>query len=448
VTFDEVVPRLLSLCSESAIAHAITTWGVIRDLRGCVRLVVEPVANAAVPEQDRRTLEANLVAALGAYFAGPLLATTDAREAGRFARTLLDRASAWTDAEYLESTTGITRRAPGQWRRFDSRLSKIDWLESPGIRPPWPLRAERPAVVTFYSYKGGVGRTTALCSYAWQLAREGKRVAVVDLDLEAPGLGSLVGTETQRGVIDFIVDHVATAGEDLTGLAGPALAFGALSERVQAFPAGRVDRSYLDKLARLDFAVTAFTDPPGQRSPTASALAALVRRIAQQDPRPQAILIDSRAGLHDLAGLSLHGLAHVDVLLSRAGEQSYRGLELALSVLASRKLESLACVLVQAMALRKGQPGADEEAAEFRARSYEIFRNHVYTEASGYDAESVPALDSIVDPHTPYPLYFNNDLLRFTDLADRQQDLFAEDYSLMKARIEELSQPEEPEDAP
>ncbi|MEV0751261.1 FxSxx-COOH system tetratricopeptide repeat protein [Streptosporangium sp. NPDC050280] len=43
-------------------------------------------------------------------------------------------------------------------------------------------------VVTFYSYKGGTGRTMALANTAWILAANGKRVLVVDWDLESPGL--------------------------------------------------------------------------------------------------------------------------------------------------------------------------------------------------------------------------------------------------------------------
>ena len=42
-------------------------------------------------------------------------------------------------------------------------------------------------IVTFYSWKGGVGRTMALANTAVQLARKGNRVLVVDWDLEAPG---------------------------------------------------------------------------------------------------------------------------------------------------------------------------------------------------------------------------------------------------------------------
>ncbi|MGV9455106.1 tyrosine-protein kinase family protein [Streptomyces sp. NPDC003635] len=43
-------------------------------------------------------------------------------------------------------------------------------------------------IVTFYSYKGGVGRTMALANVGWILASGGHRVLVVDFDLEAPGL--------------------------------------------------------------------------------------------------------------------------------------------------------------------------------------------------------------------------------------------------------------------
>lgn len=44
------------------------------------------------------------------------------------------------------------------------------------------------SIVTFYSYKGGVGRSMALANVAVLLAKRGLRVLVVDWDLEAPGL--------------------------------------------------------------------------------------------------------------------------------------------------------------------------------------------------------------------------------------------------------------------
>jgi cellulose biosynthesis protein BcsQ len=43
-------------------------------------------------------------------------------------------------------------------------------------------------IITFYSYKGGTGRSMMLANTAWLLAANGKRVLVIDWDLEAPGL--------------------------------------------------------------------------------------------------------------------------------------------------------------------------------------------------------------------------------------------------------------------
>lgn len=61
--------------------------------------------------------------------------------------------------------------------------------------------------VAFYSYKGGVGRSTALAIVARLLAKEGLKVAVLDLDLEAPGLNSLLLTKPKPspfGVVDYL----------------------------------------------------------------------------------------------------------------------------------------------------------------------------------------------------------------------------------------------------
>lgn len=44
------------------------------------------------------------------------------------------------------------------------------------------------SVFTFYSYKGGVGRSFTLANVAVLLARWGNRVLCLDWDLEAPGL--------------------------------------------------------------------------------------------------------------------------------------------------------------------------------------------------------------------------------------------------------------------
>jgi cellulose biosynthesis protein BcsQ len=73
-------------------------------------------------------------------------------------------------------------------------------------------------IVTFYSYKGGTGRSMALANIAWVLASNGLKVLVIDWDLEAPGLHRYFqpflkdqSLKTSEGVIDFIVDFAAAA---------------------------------------------------------------------------------------------------------------------------------------------------------------------------------------------------------------------------------------------
>jgi cellulose biosynthesis protein BcsQ len=65
------------------------------------------------------------------------------------------------------------------------------------------------SVVTFYSYKGGVGRSFAVANIAVILAQWGSRVLVVDWDIEAPGLNHYFAPFTAQmpaGVLDFLSD--------------------------------------------------------------------------------------------------------------------------------------------------------------------------------------------------------------------------------------------------
>lgn len=73
-------------------------------------------------------------------------------------------------------------------------------------------------ILTFYSYKGGTGRSMLLANIGWLLANEGKRVLMVDWDLEAPGLHRYMApflTDSQMtgsdGLIDMVLAYAAEA---------------------------------------------------------------------------------------------------------------------------------------------------------------------------------------------------------------------------------------------
>lgn len=83
-------------------------------------------------------------------------------------------------------------------------------------------------IYTFYSFKGGVGRSMAMANIAELLCRKGLRVLMVDFDLEAPGLEryfySAAETDQlnevleQRGIIDMLVSY-----KDLYSLPAPVI---------------------------------------------------------------------------------------------------------------------------------------------------------------------------------------------------------------------------------
>ena len=62
----------------------------------------------------------------------------------------------------------------------------------------------------FYSYKGGAGRTVASGNVAGALAKLGKRVLVIDMDFEAPGLQDVFRVENtdkfkqKQGIQDYL----------------------------------------------------------------------------------------------------------------------------------------------------------------------------------------------------------------------------------------------------
>lgn len=122
-----------------------------------------------------------------------------------------------------------------QARRVEAGLPPIAEPEPDALEPTVDARAAADApvgpasladhavtgtgtVVTFYSFKGGVGRSMALANVAWILAANGRRVLVVDFDLEAPGLEryfhpflSPAAVGDSPGVIDMIRQYQVAA---------------------------------------------------------------------------------------------------------------------------------------------------------------------------------------------------------------------------------------------
>ncbi|GAA3451926.1 FxSxx-COOH system tetratricopeptide repeat protein [Dactylosporangium matsuzakiense] len=170
-------------------------------------------------------------------------------------------------------------------------------------------------IVTFYSYKGGSGRTMTLANVAWILASNGHRVLVVDWDLESPGLHRyfhpfLLDKELRNspGVIEMLTGFVTAAlqpdrDDDLGWIDAAAQVLDhavSLEWRfpgkggVDLLPSGRQTRSYAAAVSTFDW--PKFYD----RLPGAAFIEALARNMRQHYDY---ILVDSRTGLSDAAGV-------------------------------------------------------------------------------------------------------------------------------------------------
>ena len=69
-------------------------------------------------------------------------------------------------------------------------------------------------VISFCSYKGGAGRTTTAVNVAYHLALNNKEVVIVDLDVDGPGIGSILDIEDnfieQKGLPNYFDENVET----------------------------------------------------------------------------------------------------------------------------------------------------------------------------------------------------------------------------------------------
>ena len=431
VTFDNVLRTLVASVESFPDFDRLRACAIVRDLRGRVRLVIEEQLTASF---DRPGAERLLRAELGDYFQTPIFATRGKPDETRLANALLQRAKPF-QLTYMDRVTGDAKTSHGKWKKYEARLSKNAWLDSGKKDRIWDQGLKSPCITTFFSFKGGVGRTTALAPCAWQLASEGTTVVVIDLDLEAPGAGALLGAQTQRGIVDVLVDRLATGDVDLTDSYAPADALGADAGKVHVFPAGALNENFIEKLARLDYTQVA-SHADVQQSPIEEALRHVLKKI-KADLAPTHIFLDARSGLHDLSALSLLRLAHVDVLLARASEQSYQGFDLTIKTLCRRKgAEHLHPIVVHTMAEGGGTRAADDEQQEFRERSHRTFDEAFYRpNGRQYSINDDSA------PHAPLVIPFNTSLVRFGKLEAIQDALFAREYRYLCERIKVLAQP-------
>lgn len=204
--------------------------------------------------------------------------------------------------------------------RFDSLLQvkQMD-LESNKAKKKTPI-------VTFYSYKGGMGRTTTMVAYALSLAvnqdmASKKRVVIIDCDLEAPGylnffdLSEHEGLKSgkKNGLVEFICDAQFTKNPQNLDLNDYIVNVGLDNKNSFAYnnldniwlvPAGNLNEGYADVESGSDR--TDYLE--GLAKINLSSVQNIVKyfdllfRKIKETISPDIILIDSRTGFNDIFG--------------------------------------------------------------------------------------------------------------------------------------------------
>lgn len=176
-------------------------------------------------------------------------------------------------------------------------------------------------IVTFYSYKGGVGRSMALANVALLLAQRGLKVLAVDCDLEAPGLERYFGDfelrSTGAGFLRMVSDVVAggLASVDY-GRYGSTVETGTPVPLMLLASGREQDADYSRTLEHFDWEGLFAHHGGGEF---------FERLRAQWQQDFDLVLIDSRTGLSDTGGICTIQLPDVVVAMFTANFQSLYG---------------------------------------------------------------------------------------------------------------------------
>ncbi len=193
------------------------------------------------------------------------------------------------------------------------------------------------SIITFYSYKGGTGRTMALSNVAWVLASNGRHVLLIDWDLEAPGLHRylrpfLIDPELAStvGLIDFVWDAAQVSVSPVEDNGQPASTeFPSLEDYVVGLnwdfhgggsisfiPAGRQDENYAQRVNTFDW------DNFYERLGGGKILHLEAERLRESY---DFILIDSRTGVSDTSSICTVQMPDILAVFFTLNRQSIKG---------------------------------------------------------------------------------------------------------------------------
>lgn len=263
--------------------------------------------------------------------------------------------------------------------------------------------------IAFYSYKGGVGRTLALVRTARQLAAMGKKVLAVDLDLEAPGLHFKLGKQSAPGPGFVEYFHHQLYGDRLLRVRD-LVQESRLDKNISLLPAGASQTpDYWRALNRMDWHSLMHDDETGM------VMSLRLKEEIETDHQPDFLLVDSRTGITEMAGIALSHWADVAVCLFANNEESLWGTTQIVGGIrrTPRPLEGMEPVRVVPVLTRYPRPNSRVEADRERTLLGDLRRRIAHEgrdEDTGQelDVASISVIHSIRDLERDERSYLNS----------------------------------------
>jgi hypothetical protein len=390
VLFNDALERALEvvLAEGTSLAEEVT---LVRDLRGRIRAVL-PSKPACV--EQLHAFESSLSLSLGTYGFGSGRAVLFADELG-------ESESLFNERRLLRDQEGL------RIYLLDRQIIGQDWMRNTMSRKTINPR------VTFYGIKGGVGRSTALVNWAWHLAEQGKSVMVFDLDLESPGVSSSLLPSSHLpdyGIVDwFVEDGVGQAAVVDSEMLGTSPLAQGLDGEIKVVPAyGRKTGEYLPKLARC------YSEFSGIQSISwAERLQNMVERF-EEFGNPDVVILDSRAGLHDIAAVLATRMDADTLLFAIDSPQTWAGYSLLFKHWHNHPQVQSFRQRLQIIASMVPETGRDIYLQSFKEHAWDLFREHLYDETGPHDVDAFSFdLDDDAAPHGPVPIFWHRALQEF-----------------------------------
>ena len=178
-------------------------------------------------------------------------------------------------------------------------------------------------ITTFYSFKGGVGRTMALVNVAVELAQRGRRVLAVDFDLEAPGLDTFNIFRSRKrrpGIVDFVTEYLDTGrAPEVERFIHDSRDVGENGGCLWVMPSGEQHGKYATSFREIDW-LDLYERHDGYL------LFEDLKAQWEQFVKPDYVLIDSRTGHTDTGGICTRQLPDAVAILFFPNDQNLRGL--------------------------------------------------------------------------------------------------------------------------